>query len=786
MPSRTARSPTSSATRRPASLSRRLQSAHESPRLYHSLSQKNNSVLSLAACDQHIYSASQGDDVLVWDKTTFTLKTTLKGHTASVLALEYAPDKRWLFSASGDSSIRVWSTETFRLLFVLSPYGDTDSGDLFSLSWSPSLSTIYLGCQNTSLQWFTFTPDILQCVEKHACGSLPPQLGLNPMSLGTAILEASLASGTATPRQAHRFFDSYPRYQRRPADLNARNSARDSYPSSPSNGAPTPPSIDDTCLSSQPVQVPLAHLQVPQTNVIWSAHYGYVYCMALLPSIREGSDDPPVNDSEELRLVTGSGDATVKVWSLSSTGPSLQHTIECGQGAVLALVVRGDTVYAGCQDGYVKIWDLETRTLVRSIIVVEIWDVDPPSHSGEDPYSITEGTPSPMTSGDHTNPLVLATFKGTHTQRKNRRVLFYGHYDVIPAPTTGWSSDPFSLYALNGYLYGRGITDNKGPIMAVACAAASLLQKRALDLDLVMVIEGEEESGSGGFSETVKKHQDLIGPIDAILVSNSTWISEDSPCITYGLRGVIHCQVQISNKGADLHSGVDGGATAEPMVDMVKLLGSLIDQKKVVAIPGFYDNVRPLGDDEKQLYKVLSGVTQTPASSLSAKWREPSLTIHDIEVSGPRYSTVIPATVKSRISLRIVPDQDLNHIATSLQEYLQAEFKALQSPNSLEININHKADWWLGNLTDPWFTTLEGAIRDEWGVEPLRIREGGSIPSVPYLEKEFGCHALHLPLGQSSDQAHLPNERMSVQNLQKGKSVVERFLLGIAKVATED
>ena len=98
--------------------------------------------------------------------------------------------------------------------------------------------------------------------------------------------------------------------------MNARNSARDSYPSSPSNGAPTPPSIDDTCLSSQPVQVPLAHLQVPQTNVIWSAHYGYVYCMALLPSIREGSDDPPVNDSEELRLVTGSGDATVKVETL--------------------------------------------------------------------------------------------------------------------------------------------------------------------------------------------------------------------------------------------------------------------------------------------------------------------------------------------------------------------------------------------------------------------------------------------------------------------------------------
>ena len=120
-----------------------------------------------------------------------------------------------------------------------------------------------------------------------------------------------MESGLSTPRRAHKFFDSYPQYQRRPADLNARNSARDSHPSSPSIGIPTPPSIDDACLVLHPIQPPLSNLQVPQNNVVWSAHYGYVYCMAFSPSLREGSDDSLPLDNGELRLVTGSGDATV-------------------------------------------------------------------------------------------------------------------------------------------------------------------------------------------------------------------------------------------------------------------------------------------------------------------------------------------------------------------------------------------------------------------------------------------------------------------------------------------
>ncbi|KAI0685388.1 Zn-dependent exopeptidase [Cerioporus squamosus] len=903
-----------------ASLSRNVADSRQRPQLFHSLQQLRSSVLSLAADDGNIYTGSQDGQICVWDKDTFKLRAVWSGHTGSILALEYAPERHWLFS---DSTIRVWDTRTLCPLYLLHPHLENDCGDLFSLAWNSYSQTLYFGCQDTSLQWFSFSfaiPDLVQ-----------PRPPLSSDSL--------VSSGRSTPtsRKAHKFFDSYPQYTRRPADLNARNptcasclpttSLSTTPPSESSTGSRTPP---DSCIvQPEALKAPTAVFQVPPENVIYSAHYGYVYCMALLPSNREGSDDPPFRwgEGHHLQLVTGSGDSTVKLWQLpeerSSNGvPRLVHTFDCDAGAVLALVVRGDTVYAGCQDGLVKVWDLETRTLVRTLLVVENVDILSMSmlhsdlyvcsangdiqrwsssfdltgswrgHDGivlssiitrlptlssesDDKYALVTGANDDMikasfilfipqhsiweialptassqvlsdiggfggyadisksindilvhgltkfvsipsvsnspphkedcrqaaiwlrkcftqlgaeaslvtTYRSHDKPAGARHFPRHTDSDAQTRILFYGHYDVISARREGWTSDPFTLTGRNGYLYGRGATDNKGPVLAVACAAADLLARRALGVDLVMLVEGEEEAGSGGFVETVKRHKDKIGHIDAILVSNSTWIAEDTPCITYGLRGVVHCNVEISNEGPDLHSGVDGGATREPMLDMLKLLGTLTDESNKVVIPNFYDSVRALTEEERQSYKVLSSVTQTAASLLAARWREPSLTVHNVEVSGPRNSTVIPSKVKAHVSVRIVPDQDLETIASTIQGYLSTRFETMKSPNRLSVTIDHMADWWLGNLDDTWFHALEDAVRDEWAVEPLRIREGGSIPSVPYLEKEFACHALHLPLGQSTDQAHLPNERISLSNLRRGKRVVERFLANVAGIS---
>ncbi|KAF8635795.1 hypothetical protein AX15_000002 [Amanita polypyramis BW_CC] len=845
------------------SLSRELQSQSSVPLLLHSLNESHGSVLCLAADDEYIYAGTQGQDILVWSKINYTLQHTLRGHTGSVLALEYAKDKEWLFSAGGDSTVRVWSTMTMVPIYVIEPYLETDAGDLFSLVWSSTLQTVYMGCQNTSLQWFDFRESIL------FPDSATSETGLSPGS--------SRAMTPSIPfRKVHKFFDSYPQYERRAADIyaNNRGSYIDRY-SSDSEREPTTPN-------------PQAAISIPSKNVIDSAHYGYIYCMAKL-------------EIPEAQLATGGGDETVKIWVGSREGITLLTTFEFSHGAVLALVAKGDTLYAGCQDGYVKVLDLETQTLIRTIIVqesidilslsmigsdlftcsangwikswsssfdctaswkghdgivlssiissskgdhgsvyrlitggndenVKVWEVFPPSERPDNDERLSESSstldtmtfalskfvsirsissiPSHredcrqaavwlkkclsqlgaraklISTGEGNNPLILATFNGTKRARTKPRLLFYAHYDVVAVSGKGWESDPFKLTGRNGYLYGRGVTDDKGPIMAVAFAAAELLSRKALELDLVFLIEGEEEFGSRGFEGAVREHKGLIGDIDAILVSNSTWITDDRPCITYGLRGVVHCSLEISSNLPDLHSGVEGGAIEEPMSDMVRLLGTLLDDRRQVQIPGFYDRVRPQTEEEKKLYQLLSAIAQRPSESLSAKWREPSLTIHNIDISGPRNATVIPGTVKSQISMRIVPDQDLETISKSLVDFLYNEFQRYQSSNKLKAKIERTADWWLGSLDDQWYKALESAVAKEWGTPPLRIREGGSIPSTPYLEKTFGCHALHLPMGQSTDQAHLPNERISLRNLQKGKAVIQRFLTTIAEQAS--
>ncbi|KAJ7069976.1 hypothetical protein C8F01DRAFT_1246134 [Mycena amicta] len=826
-----------------------------SPRLSHSLLERR-SVLSLAASDLYIFCGSQSEDIPVWDRRSLRLKDSLRGHTGSVLALIYAEDEKWLFSASGDSTVRIWCTTSLTPIYVLSPYLETGAGDLFSLTWVPSLRTLYVGCQNTSLQWFDFNTQL------H-----PPSPERGETTL----------SGTSTPRrrEVHKFFDSYPQADRRPADIYANNGP----------GA-QPQSRDISPHSERARGSPRSYLSMPAENVVESAHYGYIYCMALLQE--EGR--PAV------RLATGGGDEFVKIWECSDRTPTEVHAFECtNSGAIFSLVVKDDsTIFAGCQDGSVKVLDLDTKTLVRSIIVqegvdvlslsmtgldlyacsangniqrfsatfdctaswqahggivlssiithdntrpslitggnddhIKLWELSPsPEDSADSPagfgvsqtpdtltYALSKFISIPSVSSDPShredcrqaaiwlkkclaqlgatsqllptqdgkNPLVLGTFTGAAAKSKQDkpRVLFYGHYDVISAPSDGWDSDPFHMAGRNGYLYGRGCTDNKGPILAVACAAADLLAARKLGVDVVFLVEGEEECGSAGFGDAVRKHKDLIGHIDAILVSNSTWFGEDTPCITYGLRGVVHCSLEISNDLPDLHSGIEGGAVVEPLLDMVHLLATLTDAQHKVRIPSFYDQVRRQDDAEKErIANIAEGSTST--STLSSRWCEPSLTVHSIDISGPKNATVIPGTIKSQVSIRIVPDQDLDTIAKSLCLHLETSFKALQSPNKLKLAVKHTADWWLGELDGFWFDALESAVAEEWGIKPLRIREGGSIPSVPFLEKEFGCHALHLPMGQSSDQAHLPNERISLDNLRKGKSVIERLLETVA------
>lgn len=499
------------------------------------------------------------------------------------------------------------------------------------------------------------------------------------------------------------------------------------------------------------------------------------------------------------------------------------------------------------------------------------------------------------------NPVILAKFRGNPATAKDRKtILFYGHYDVVPAEDSNnkWETDPFVLEGNDGYLCGRGISDNKGPIMAAVFACAELVAEQALGADVVFLIEGEEECGSRGFENAVKKHKDLIGKVDWILLANSYWLDNRIPCLTYGLRGLIHATVQIESSHPDLHSGVDGSSQLdEPLKDLVMLLSTLTGLHGHVRIPNFYDPIPALGQDEKRLYDdivhtLLSrnpdlGDREELALSLIRRWREASLTIHRFETSGPQNAAIIPRQAKVALSIRLVPNQEASVIADDLIAYLQSQFSAFDSQNKLTVTIDRKAEPWLGDVTNLLFQTLEEAVMEVWGPfggpsrrnsllpmsptkapriftpprstnpassssaaaapnyfarrpsstqlptpttsdalangslmtpngkpeaddmacetsdtfapplavraengdeaisavkkglgtqrkKPLYIREGGSIPAIRFLEKEFDAPAAHLPCGQAGDNAHLDNERLRLVNLYNSKSIFRK------------
>lgn len=459
------------------------------------------------------------------------------------------------------------------------------------------------------------------------------------------------------------------------------------------------------------------------------------------------------------------------------------------------------------------------------------------------------------------NPIVFAKFRGNPaTTGTRKKILFYGHYDVIPAENDHrkWKHDPFELTGESGYLYGRGVSDNKGPIMAAIYAAHELAKEQSLDSDIIFLIEGEEESGSRGFEKAVQARKDLIGDVDWILLANSYWLDDHVPCLTYGLRGVIHATVSVESKHPDLHSGVDGSALLdEPLKDLVMLLSKLTGRHGKVQIPGFYDPILPLTEDEKELYTEITktllqsnpdlGDPEELAQSLMRRWREASLTIHRFQTSGPDNSTIIPRLAKAALSIRLVPNQEASDVAQALISFLQTEFDDLDSKNKLKVTIDHQAEPWLGDFNNQIFQTLERAIMSVWGPDlgqsreplqtpplkapdyfsplsraattattttntarkpapttsntlanssdpslsrpvssgtstpttpsvtpsckPLYIREGGSIPSIRFLEKEFNAPAAHLPCGQASDSAHLDNERLRLVNLFNSKKI---------------
>ncbi|KAM6967812.1 beta-Ala-His dipeptidase-like [Aplochiton taeniatus] len=380
-------------------------------------------------------------------------------------------------------------------------------------------------------------------------------------------------------------------------------------------------------------------------------------------------------------------------------------------------------------------------------------------------------------------PVVLAEFVKDPLKAT---ICIYGHVDVQPArKEDGWKTDPFNLTEINGNLYGRGASDNKGPVLAWIHAVETYqATQQDLPVNVKFIIEGMEEVGSHGLLELTKKRNDsFFADVDYIVISDNVWATK-TPALTYGTRGSSYFFVEVVGPKKDLHSGVCGGSIHEPMSDLIALLGSLVHHTGKILIPGVCDDVAPLSTDERKLYenitfdledmKSVAGVKHflqdTKEEVLMARWRYPSLSIHGIQgaFAEPGTKTVIPKQVTGKFSLRQVPNMKPPDVEKKVEQHLQQVFSRLNSPNRLKVTATVGAKPWVANLKDPQYIAGRRAIIKVFGVEPELIREGSTIPIAHDFQEVTGKSVMMFPIGGHDDGEHSENEKISRYNFIEG------------------
>ncbi|KAM4630056.1 cytosolic non-specific dipeptidase isoform 1-T2 [Polymixia lowei] len=395
-------------------------------------------------------------------------------------------------------------------------------------------------------------------------------------------------------------------------------------------------------------------------------------------------------------------------------------------------------------------------------------------------------------------PIVLGRL-GSDPGKKT--VCIYGHLDVQPANIDdGWDTEPFTLVEKDGKLYGRGSTDDKGPVLAwFNCIEAYQKLQQELPINIKFCFEGMEESGSEGLDELIFARKDtFLKDVDYVCISDNYWLGKTKPCITYGLRGICYFFTEVECGDKDLHSGVFGGSVHEAMTDLITLMGCLVDKKGKITIPGMYDNVAPLTDEEKQLYDKIEfdldeyckdvGVGKLLHDSkeqiLMHRWRYPSLSLHGIEgaFSEGGAKTVIPRKVIGKFSIRLVPDMDPKVVEKQVISHLQKKFSELESPNKLKIYMGHGAKAWVSDFNHPHYMAGRKAMKTVFGVEPDLTREGGSIPVTLTFQEATGRNVMLLPVGSSDDGAHSQNEKINRSNYIQGIKMLAAYFHEVSQL----
>lgn len=376
-------------------------------------------------------------------------------------------------------------------------------------------------------------------------------------------------------------------------------------------------------------------------------------------------------------------------------------------------------------------------------------------------------------------------------------ILVYGHYDVQPAdPYELWESKPFEPEIRNGKIYARGSSDDKGQLYIHVKAFETMVNTNSLACNVKFMFEGEEEVGSGNLGEFVKKNREKLAA-DVILISDTSIIANDHPSVTVGLRGLSYVEVEVTGANRDLHSGVYGGAVANPINILSKMIASLTDEDNMITIPGFYDKVREYSPEERkelakrpfnlEQYKKELGIDdimgESGYSTIERAGIRPSLDVNGIwgGYTGEGSKTVLPAKAYAKISMRLVPDQDHEEI-TSL--FIQ-HFKSI-APKGVKVKAtpHHGGQPAVTPIDSPAFEAASMAFEKAWGKKPIPAMEGGSIPIVALFQKELGVNSVLMGFGLDSDAIHSPNERFGVENFLKGIETtiyMHRFFLEVSK-----
>ncbi len=373
-------------------------------------------------------------------------------------------------------------------------------------------------------------------------------------------------------------------------------------------------------------------------------------------------------------------------------------------------------------------------------------------------------------------------------------VLVYGHYDVQPAdPYELWDSPPFEPVIKKtdrhpeGAIFARGSADDKGQFYMHVKAFEAMMAQDALTCNIKFMIEGEEEVGSENLDVFVKANKEKL-KADVVLVSDTHMISLEHPSVTVGLRGLAYMQVEVTGANRDLHSGTFGGAVANPINVLCKMIASLQDEDNRITIPGFYDKVEEYSaayreelnkapfdlDEYKQKLDIADVHGEKGYTTIERVGIRPTLDVNGIwgGYTGEGAKTVLPSKAYAKISMRLVPDQDHKEIA----QLFEAHFKAI-APSSVKVKVtpHHGGQAAVVPTDSPGYRAAESAIREAFGKITIPTREGGSIPICSLFQKELGLDPILLGFGLDTDALHSPNEHYGVKNYYMGIETIALF-----------